>query len=170
MPSPRKVPSTNLAYGTALDQSMLTTNVISRTSLSIRSASLALSLALIPCRFAHPQTPAPRPAITQSAAPASLQTIQQMIDKGQAAEALVQLSPLAASTPVPPGVYRLQGRAFYAMDRFAEADTALESSFFVEFGCFCKGLRQHVVQSCCHLPLLKFVRNKLRIADYAGRM
>ncbi|WP_263382550.1 tetratricopeptide repeat protein [Granulicella arctica] len=61
-------------------------------------------------------------------APQNLQQIQQQIDRGQTAEALRRLDALAATTPVPEGVHRLQGKAFYAADRFAEADTAFTAA------------------------------------------
>jgi predicted Zn-dependent protease len=58
----------------------------------------------------------------------ALRPIQQLIDKGQAAEALKQLDPLAAAQPPAAGVRRLQGKAFYALDRFQEADTAFAAA------------------------------------------
>ena len=54
----------------------------------------------------------------------SLPQLQQLIDKGHAADALKRLDILAATTPVSAGVQRLRGKAFYAIDRLAEADTA----------------------------------------------
>jgi len=51
-----------------------------------------------------------------------------MIDKGHAAEALKGLDALTAQKPAPPGVRRLQGNAYYAMDRFADADSAFAAA------------------------------------------
>jgi predicted Zn-dependent protease len=103
---------------------MLIANVpVCRPSAIIRSTGLALSLALTTCVFAHSQPPTP-----ETINPQSLQSIQQQIDKGQPAEALKKLNLLAATQPVASGVYRLQGKAYYAMDHFAEADTALAAA------------------------------------------
>ena len=65
---------------------------------------------------------------TQATTPEALQPIQALIDKGHTADALKQLAALAAAKPVAPGVYRLQGDALYAADRFAEADTAFAAA------------------------------------------
>lgn len=67
----------------------------------------------------------------QASAPASsgtLQQIQLLIDKGHEVDALKQLDTLAAAQPPAPGVRRLQGKAFYALGRFAEADTAFSAA------------------------------------------
>lgn len=57
-----------------------------------------------------------------------LRPIQQMIDKGDAVGALKQLDGLAAAPPVRPGVRRLQGKAFYALNRLPDADTAFAAA------------------------------------------
>lgn len=69
-----------------------------------------------PATPAQPQTP--------SNARESDAQLRQMIDRGHAAEALKSLNQLKSQHPVPPGVDRLRGIAFYAQNHFAEADTA----------------------------------------------
>ncbi len=51
-----------------------------------------------------------------------------MIDKGDAAAALKQLEGLTVAPPVSPGVFRLQGKALYALNRFPDADNAFASA------------------------------------------
>ena len=85
---------------------------------------LALAFALLPLRL-HAQS-------ASTAASDRLQQLQQLIDKGHAAEALKQLEAFAATTPVPPGVNRLRGKAFYATDHFAEADAAFAAALAEE--------------------------------------
>ncbi len=75
-----------------------------------------------------PQSSATQSSATQTSASTSLQPIQQMIDKGQEADALKQLGILAAAQPVAPGVHRLPGNAFYALGRLGEADTAFAAA------------------------------------------
>jgi predicted Zn-dependent protease len=58
----------------------------------------------------------------------TLSQLQQSIDKGHAADALKRLDVLAAATPVAPGVRQLQGKAYYAMERYPEADTAFAAA------------------------------------------
>ncbi len=67
-------------------------------------------------------------ARASSTADDKLRPIQLMIDKGDAAGALKQLDGLAAAPPVGPGVFRLQGKAFYALNRLPDADTAFASA------------------------------------------
>ena len=65
---------------------------------------------------------------TGAPAPANLDQIRQMIDRGHATEALKQLDTLAAQHPVPAGVERVRGLALYSQDRFAEADSAFANA------------------------------------------
>jgi predicted Zn-dependent protease len=64
------------------------------------------------------------PGSASTGTSANLTQIRQMIDHGRTAEALKQLDVLAAQHPVPPGVDRLRGVAFYSQNHFAEADAA----------------------------------------------
>src|SRR5882757_3846407 len=84
---------------------------------------LTAALLVSPWAFARQAQPA-TPVSGADSSSASLQQLQQMIDKGHAAEALKGLDALTAQKPVPPGVRRLQGSAYYAMDRFTDADNA----------------------------------------------
>jgi predicted Zn-dependent protease len=87
---------------------------------------LLLSTLLASASFARGwQSPA-SPALSQtpSSAPESNVQLRQMIDRGHAAEALKSLNQLKSQHPVPPGVDRLRGIAFYAQNHFAEADAA----------------------------------------------
>lgn len=54
----------------------------------------------------------------------SLASIQQQIDRGHAAEALVELHKLAVEKPMPAGVDLLRGKALYAQNRFIDAAAA----------------------------------------------
>jgi predicted Zn-dependent protease len=58
----------------------------------------------------------------------NLVQLQQMIDRGHAAEALKQLDELATQRPVPAGINRLRGLALYSQSHFAEADAAFSSA------------------------------------------
>ncbi len=57
-----------------------------------------------------------------------MQQLQRLIDKGQTDEALKRLDVLGAGTPVPAGVHRLEGKAFYAADSFPDANTAFAAA------------------------------------------
>ena len=50
--------------------------------------------------------------------------MRRLINSGHAAEALVQLDTLAKQQPVPAGVDRTRGMAFYTLERLPEADAA----------------------------------------------
>ena len=63
-----------------------------------------------------------------SSATANLAQLRQMIDRGQAAEALRQLDQLKASSSSPPRADTLRGIALYTQSRFAEADAAFASA------------------------------------------
>src|ERR1700756_1418513 len=82
--------------------------------------------------FALAQTPEQMPTETKAAGdPSSAPGIAQlhaMIDRGQAAEALKQLNAMAAQQPVPTGVDRLRGLAYYSLNQFPEADEAFASA------------------------------------------
>lgn len=82
--------------------------------------------------FALTQTPQQAPAGRSAAGdPSPAPTVAQlraMIDRGQPAEALKQLNALAAQQPVPAGVDRLRGLAYYSLNQFAEADAAYASA------------------------------------------
>jgi predicted Zn-dependent protease len=56
----------------------------------------------------------------------SIEEARRLIRTGHAEEALRSLDALAATTPVPPGVERTRGSAYYALDRLKEADAAFE--------------------------------------------
>lgn len=59
-----------------------------------------------------------------SDSPPSTARIQQLIDSGHSAEALQQLSLLAARTPEPPGVERMRGMVYYEQANLAAAQPA----------------------------------------------
>lgn len=63
----------------------------------------------------HTDAPTPTP---------SLEALKRLIDKGDSAEALKQLSALAAQQPVAPGVLRLEGEAYYAAGQYQSAEKA----------------------------------------------
>ena len=54
----------------------------------------------------------------------SLESLQQMVERGHAAQALDQLDALAAQSPVPAGVQRLRGLALYAESKLPESERA----------------------------------------------
>jgi predicted Zn-dependent protease len=85
-------------------------------------------LAATPVCFVRAQTAPVANAASDTAADPALAAIQTLIDKGHVPEALAQLAPMTTATPVAPGVYRLQGKAFYATERYPEADTALAAA------------------------------------------
>lgn len=58
----------------------------------------------------------------------NLGQLSQMIDRGQASEALLQLDRLKSQSANVPGVDRLRGIALYMQNRFAEADFAFASA------------------------------------------
>ena len=68
----------------------------------------------------------PRLLAQTAEAPAvsSLSALRQLIAHGRAAEALTQLDQQAAANPVPPGVQRLRGVAFYTESKLPEAEQA----------------------------------------------
>jgi predicted Zn-dependent protease len=78
------------------------------------------------------QTPNPRAASAEATASSALFEIHQMIDRGHAEEALKALDGLRAQEPMPPGVDRLRGLAFYAQSRLADADTAFATALKVD--------------------------------------
>jgi predicted Zn-dependent protease len=90
-----------------------------------------IALTLLTCH-GHAQTAASQTqaAPTQTSAAGrpnestpSLAQLQQMIDKGDPADALKGLATLAAQNPVPPGVKLTQGKALYALNRLIDADS-----------------------------------------------
>ena len=85
--------------------------------------TLRLALLLLVASLAAPGQSQSRPETDDN-----LHQIQLLIDKGHAADALKQLDGLAAAPPVAPGVRRLQGKAFYALDRLQDADTAFAAA------------------------------------------
>lgn len=54
----------------------------------------------------------------------SLVALQRMIDRGHTEEALKSLDSLASQQPVSAGVKRMQGQAYYSLNRFPEAEAA----------------------------------------------
>ncbi len=93
-------------------------------SLIRHNAWLAIALSVFLALPLTAQTPEAQRATTED----NLHTIQQMIDKGDTAGALKQLDGLAAAPPVAPGVRRLQGKAFYSLNRLPEADNAFAAA------------------------------------------
>lgn len=57
-----------------------------------------------------------------------LSELRNMIDRGQAAEAMKQLDLLAAQKPEPPGVERLRGLSLYAQNNLIAADQAFAAA------------------------------------------
>lgn len=96
------------------------------------SLQLLLIVLISSVSFALAQTPQQGSAETKSAAdPSPAPTIAQlraMIDRGHLAEALKQLNLMAAQQPVPAGVDRLRGLAYYSLNQFPEADQAYASA------------------------------------------
>jgi predicted Zn-dependent protease len=74
------------------------------------------------------QSPDSNQAVTSSKAPASLEQLRQLVDRGRGDDALKQLDDLAAQHPGTPGVERLRGLALYSLNRFAEADAAFAAA------------------------------------------
>jgi predicted Zn-dependent protease len=86
--------------------------------------SLQLAQAQVP---AQPAAAAQTPAASNAApidTPQNLNQLRLLIDRGHPADALKQLDTLAAQQPVPAGVNRLRGLAFYSQNQFPEADAA----------------------------------------------
>ncbi len=67
-----------------------------------------------------------------SGAISSLAQLRQMIERGESSEALKQLDRLKSQPSPPRGVDRLRGLAFYAQNRFAEADNAFATAVRVD--------------------------------------
>jgi tetratricopeptide (TPR) repeat protein len=59
---------------------------------------------------------------------ASVEDIQRLIDQGKNEDVLKALAPMATHQPVPAGVSRLQGEAYYLLGRFPEANTAFKDA------------------------------------------
>src|SRR5882762_5545653 len=102
----------------------IATGFVSRRVLVVLTAALLIS----PWAFARQAQSATPPVSGTDSSSANLPQLQQMIDKGHTAEALKGLDALAVQKPVPPGVRRLQGNAYYATDRFADADSAFAAA------------------------------------------
>ena len=74
-------------------------------------------------------------AYSQTAAGAGstgLEEVRRLIDSGREQEALTRLDTLSRQQPVPAGVERDRGLAFYAMDRLPEADAAFAAALVRE--------------------------------------
>ncbi|HEY0795191.1 MAG TPA: tetratricopeptide repeat protein [Acidisarcina sp.] len=102
---------------------------------------MAFVIIFATARTARPQSeePSPPSLTTVPTAPAgatpappasssSLNQVQRMIDKGRFTEALKQLDLMTVEQPIPAGVKRLQGQAYYAMDRLTEAEAAFAAA------------------------------------------
>ena len=63
-----------------------------------------------------------------SSAPKSIPELKRLIDRGHIAEAMKDLEQLEIQKPVPAGVDRLRGTAFYAQANYAAADQAFASA------------------------------------------
>lgn len=94
------------------------------------SLQTLLAVLILSTTFALAQTPQQAPAETKSAADPSptLTQLRATIDRGQPAEALKELNVLAAQQPVPAGVDRLRGLAYYSLNQFPQADQAFASA------------------------------------------
>jgi len=90
--------------------------------------ALALSAVIAVASFIRGQQSGSSMVNAPSSAIANLTQLRQMIDRGHATEALQQLDQLKLQSPDLPGVDRLRGVAFYAQNRFAEADAAFASA------------------------------------------
>src|SRR5260370_37046211 len=78
--------------------------------------------------FALAQTENSASASTNNAASPTMAQIRQMIDRGHPEEALKSLDTLRGQHPAPAGVDRLRGLAFYAQNRFTDANTAFAAA------------------------------------------
>ena len=78
--------------------------------------------------FVSPAQSMDSPGTAATGAAQNLVQLRQMIDRGQAIEALKQLDALAAHHPVPVGVDRVRGIALYSENRFTEADAAFANA------------------------------------------
>ncbi|HMH13674.1 MAG TPA: tetratricopeptide repeat protein [Edaphobacter sp.] len=78
--------------------------------------------------FVSPAQSMDSPGTAATGAAQNLVQLRQMIDRGQAIEALKQLDALAAQHPVPVGVDRVRGIALYSENRFTEADAAFANA------------------------------------------
>jgi tetratricopeptide (TPR) repeat protein len=98
----------------------------------LRSSLILPLLSLFPALAqTTKQAPDAANAVNEPAPADSSPTLAQlraMIDRGQTPEALKQLDALAAQQPVPAGVNRLRGLAFYSLNQFSEADAAFASA------------------------------------------
>lgn len=90
---------------------------------SLRTAIVVLAISASAVLSGAQSPDSPGTSSTQNLAP-----LRQMIDRGHTAEALKQLDAFAAQQPVPAGVNRLRGVAFYQQNRFTEADAAFASA------------------------------------------
>ena len=103
-----------------------------RISASLRSFGQTVILCTVVLPFHGSAQTAPQPHEAHDTARETtedtLHQIQQAIDKGHAADALKRLDALAAAVPPAPGVLRLQGKAFYALDRLGDADAAFAAA------------------------------------------
>lgn len=82
--------------------------------------------------FASAQTENSASASTNNAASPTVAQIRQMIDRGHPEEALKSLDTLRGQHPAPAGVDRLRGLAFYAENRFTDANTAFAAALQAE--------------------------------------
>jgi predicted Zn-dependent protease len=87
-----------------------------------------LVFAVLTPSLAYAQTSGHAPDAIASTSSPSLAQLRLMIDRGHTAEALKNLDVLASEQPVPTGVDRLRGLAFYAQNQFVEADAAFASA------------------------------------------
>lgn len=68
------------------------------------------------------------PASSVATGQSSLSELQQMIDHGHGAEALERLDKMAVENPVPDGVHRLRGQAFYSQNKLTDAEQAFATA------------------------------------------
>ena len=91
----------------------------------------AAATVIDPCVIAAQAPPSARevsPAELPSATP-SIEALKRMIDKGQAEEALKQITPLLTRDSVSSSLLRLAGVAYYASNQYGNADRAFERAF-----------------------------------------
>jgi predicted Zn-dependent protease len=72
--------------------------------------------------------PAQTASAPTSAPAASLAEVQRLIDRGHADEALAQLDKMSATEPVPSGVQRFRGLAFYSQNKLQAAEQAFAAA------------------------------------------
>ena len=94
-------------------------------SLLISSAAGSVAQTQAPKVSGLPQVSAPSSGVEASG---DLAKARQLIDSGRAEEALQQLQILGAARPVPDGIDRVRGLAFYAQAKLSDADASFAAA------------------------------------------